>query len=172
MKIAIGSKNPAKVSSVENVIRNYWPNAELIPVDVETGVSVMPMSDEETIAGAQNRAMRAYQSIGADIGIGLEGGAMQTPYGMFLTNWVVAVGSDGVIGYGASTRMQLPESIANELRAGAELGPVMDRITNTTKSNHKNGAIGFFTHDVVKRQDAFEHAVAYALVKFVNKDLY
>jgi inosine/xanthosine triphosphatase len=168
MLIAIGSTNPVKIAAVEEAARYYWVDASCRAIEVDTGVSAMPMSDEETVLGARNRAEHARDCLGADIGIGLEGGAMETPWGLFLTNWVVAIGAGGKIGYGSSTRMRLPNEVAEALRCGAELGPTMDRITGRVKSNHSNGAIGHFTHDLVLRKDAFLHAVAYALVIFVN----
>lgn len=169
MLIAIGSTNPVKVSAVEEAARHYWPEARCVALQVDTGVAAMPMSDEETVRGARNRAEAARELAGADLGIGLEGGGMETPWGLFLTNWVAVVGPGGRAGYGSSTRMRLPESVARELRAGAELGLVMDRLTGRIKSNHQNGAIGHYTRDLVLRKDAFLHAVAYALVAFVNE---
>lgn len=169
MRIAIGSTNPVKVAAATEACRHYWPDSTCSSHGVDTGVAAMPMSDEETIQGARNRAERARELSGADIGIGLEGGVMETPWGLFLTNWVVAVGEGGKTGYGSSTRMRLPEAVAAEIRGGGELGPIMDRITGTSLSNHRNGAIGYFTRDLVLRKDAFLQAVAYALVAFVNE---
>lgn len=75
MKIAVGSTNPTKLNAVRTVVEQVWPAAELLPVAVPTGVSAMPMSDAECIAGARNRAKEARELTGATFGVGLEGGA-------------------------------------------------------------------------------------------------
>jgi inosine/xanthosine triphosphatase len=122
MLVAIGSTNPVKVAAAQEAVRHYWPGARCVALQVDTGVAAMPMSDEETVRGARNRAEAARELAGADLGIGLEGGGMETPWGLFLTNWVAAVGPDGKAGYGSSTRMRLPDAVAAALRAGAALG--------------------------------------------------
>lgn len=76
MRVAIGSKNPAKINAVKNVFKD-----EIISVDAESGVSEQPMSDEETIKGAINRAIQAAELGEAEIGIGLEGASSKLPMG-------------------------------------------------------------------------------------------
>ena len=79
MKIAIGSENPVKVAAVQSVVAQVWPSALILPLTVDSGVSAMPLSDHECIAGARNRARSALQKKEADLGIGLEGGVNGGP---------------------------------------------------------------------------------------------
>ena len=53
----------------------------------------------------------------------------------------------------------LPEEIANKLRDGKELGPVMDEFTNTQNIRHTEGAVGIFTKGLIDRKSMFEHIV-------------
>ncbi|MBD3110505.1 DUF84 family protein [Bacillus sp. AGMB 02131] len=155
MKIAIGSKNPAKVEAVRDCFINEANS--VIPVDVPSGVSDQPFSDEETIEGAINRAKASRLAAGAQIGIGLEGGVVQTPYGLFLCNWgaLAVEGEEPIIAGGA--RIKVPADVAERLMNGEELGPVMDDYTKQNNVRHKEGAIGVFTREAVSRRQMFVH---------------
>lgn len=56
LRVAIGSKNPAKVGAVKLAFDTMGIAAEIVGVEVESGVSAQPFSDEETIQGAVQRA--------------------------------------------------------------------------------------------------------------------
>lgn len=157
MRIAIGSKNPAKISAVQQGFKDY--SCTFIPVAVPSGVSDQPFSDAETIQGAANRAISAAAETGANIGIGLEGGVQQTDQGLFLCNWgaLVLIGCKPVIAGGA--RIPLPEEIAGRLISGEELGPVMDDYARKQNVRKKEGAIGVFTNGKVDRGEMFAHVV-------------
>lgn len=172
MIIAIGSTNPVKVTAVTTHILRVWPEAQVIPVSVPSGVSAMPMSDAETIAGAQNRARVARDALNADMGIGLEGGVHPEPFGLVLQGWVAIVASDGRTGLGGCARLPLPEHIAQRVQHGEELGHVMDNVLNDHNTKQKGGAVGALTNNLVVRGEAFATAVAYALAPFVSPDLY
>lgn len=155
MKIAIGSKNPAKIAAVERVFTEK--GFEVLAVEAESGVSPQPMSDEETIKGAINRALSAAELGEASIGIGLEGGVQQTPYGLVLCNWgaLAAAEMEPIIAGGA--RLLLPEEISRQLLAGRELGPVMDEYANKQNVRKNEGAVGIFTAGQVSRSEMFTH---------------
>ncbi len=157
MRIAVGSKNPAKINAVKGAFMDG--SFEIISVDAESGVSEQPMSDEETIKGAVNRAIQAAEIAEADIGIGLEGGVQQTPFGLMLCNWgVLAVkGMEPIIAGGA--RIPLPEEIARQLVNGAELGPVMDEYAKKQNVRKNEGAVGIFTNGQINRSEMFTHVM-------------
>lgn len=172
MNIAVGSTNPVKVKAVRTVIARVWPEAVVWPVDVYSGVREMPQSDDETITGARNRAITARELLGADMGVGLEGGVHQDMRGLFLQGWVVAVDDHGREGVAAAARLPLPPMIARRILAGEELGPVMDDLLNEQNVKQKDGAVGVLTAGLVPRVDAFAMAVAYALAPFVSPQFY
>jgi inosine/xanthosine triphosphatase len=155
MRIAIGSKNPAKIAAVKRVFTEK--GVEVIAIDAESGVNAQPMSDEETIKGAINRAIVAAEKGEASIGIGLEGGVQATPYGLVLCNWgaLAAKGMEPIIAGGA--RLLLPDDISRQLLAGAELGPVMDEYANRQDVRSHDGAVGIFTSGQVSRSEMFTH---------------
>lgn len=78
-RVAVGTKNPAKIDAVESKVQIQWPDSEIIPVSVPSGVSEMPMSDAECIQGAKNRASAALAEANADLAFGLEGASLSYP---------------------------------------------------------------------------------------------
>lgn len=157
MKIIIGSKNPAKITAVKNCFLDQ--KTEVIALDIPSGVSAQPFSDEETIKGAINRALGALRDGSGDIGIGLEGGVQETNAGLFICNWGALAASNMEPFIAGGARFLLPEEIAVRLRAGEELGPVMDDYAKQQNVRKHEGAVGIFTNGMVNRVDMFTHVV-------------
>lgn len=172
MIIAVGSTNPVKVAAVQQVVAEIWPEAVLRTVNASSGVRAMPMSDDECLRGARQRAADALAKAGADLGLGLEGGVNHEQAGLMLLGWVAAVDRQGLEGVASTARLPLPEHIARRVLAGEELGPVMDDLLNEHNTRQKGGAVGALTDGLVLRQDAFAMAVAFALAPFVSATLY
>jgi inosine/xanthosine triphosphatase len=158
MKIIIGTRNPAKVAAIKEAIKMI--DAEFITMDVVSGVSDQPFSDEETIKGAVNRAVNSLREGKGDLGLGLEGGVQESEHGLFLCKWgaLAEPGHPPIIAGGA--RILLPEEIAVRLRSGEELGPVMDDYSKKENVRKQEGAIGIFTNGYVERKVMFTHIVA------------
>ena len=131
----------------------------------------MPTSDDEAILGAINRAKSALNKGKADIGIGLEGHIKDTKYGMFLSNWVASVSRETQC-IGSSGTLLLPETIADQVRKGKELGPVMDKFVGVENTKQKQGAVGILTKGLIPRTKMFERAVLFSLAKFYNPESY
>ncbi|NLX36155.1 MAG: DUF84 family protein [Chloroflexi bacterium] len=173
MIIAVGSTNRAKVKAVRNAVEMVWPHAELAPVAAPSGVSEMPMSAAEGQQGAIERARKALAMMpGAELGIGMEGAAQEDNGVLYLTNWVAVVDLQGRQSLANGGSLPLPESIACELRAGGELGPIMDRLTGQHDTKHGLGAAGILTQGIVPRELTFRVGVGLALAPFVRPDLY
>lgn len=171
-KIAVGSTNPAKIAAVQQAFERVWTDVAIVPVAVDSGVRDQPLCDDEAVRGARNRAQRGLAATGADVGVGLEAGVADTPYGMFVFAWAAVVDGQGTLGLGSSGRLLLPESVAQVIRGGGELGPVMDRFSGIDNVKYHLGAIGVFTGERITRAEALETAILYALAKFINPDYY
>jgi len=130
------------------------------------------MSDDEGTRGALLRARRAREALDADLGVGLEGAAHDTPEAMYLTNWVAIVDRNGRSSLANGGRLPLPSAMARELRTGAELGPIIDRYSGQADSKRHDGAAGYLTMGLVPRDQAFRIAVAFALAPFLRPELY
>ena len=155
MKVIIGSTNPAKIAAVKNVFS--YQQTEFLSLDVASGVSEQPFSDDETIRGAMNRAIGALEQGKGEIGIGLEGGVQESEQGLLLCNWGALASNefDPIIAGGA--RFLLPEEIAQRLRAGDELGPVMEDYAKKANVRKNQGAVGILTNGLINRAEMFSH---------------
>jgi inosine/xanthosine triphosphatase len=171
-RVAVGSTNPGKVEAVRRAVLAAWPDAEIIPLAVASGVGEQPLSDAEGQRGALERARAAREAADADVGLGLEGAVQDGPAGMWLTNWVAGVGRDGRTSLASGGGLLLPEPIAREIRAGRELGPVMDALTGRVHTKEQEGAAGYLTRGVVPRVLTFQVGVGLALAPFLRPGLY
>jgi len=155
MNILVGSKNPTKIKAVSEV----FPEAQVTSLDVESDVSPQPFSDEETRLGAINRAKSCIEYNSDALGIGLEGGVMYVDNQLYLCNWGALVTADEQIYTASGARILLPKEIEVQLKAGLELGDVMDHYAQKTGVRIKEGAIGVFTNQLVLRGEMFTHVV-------------
>jgi len=167
-RIAVGSKNPVKLAAARAVVTRLVSNITVEAIDVSSGVPDQPFGDDQTIQGALARAAAAREKLDADFGIGLEGGVVEMPDGTMRTcAWAAVVSRSGRHGVGGSLAMPLPDSVAQLIRGGMELGHAMDRLTGHSNTKHGAGAVGILTSGLVDRQAAYEVLVAYACAPFL-----
>ncbi|MBH8599572.1 MULTISPECIES: DUF84 family protein [unclassified Thermoactinomyces] len=155
MRVAVGSKNSTKVGAVEQAFQNL--NAVILSVSVPSGVSNQPLSDEETLQGAINRAENARKEMDADIGVGLEGGVAETAHGLFLCNWGALTDRNGIRVMAGGARIKLPDEFLIPLKEGKELSIIMEQYTKQKNIGTTLGAVGVFTNGYVERQEMFLH---------------
>lgn len=173
MIIAVGSTNPTKINPVKKVFSKHFKNVKVIGVKVESKVKDQPTNDEEAFKGALNRAKSALKKIEeADFGIGIEGGLHKHSYGWFERSIVVIVDKKGNIGIGASGGLVMPKKIIEKVEQGKNLEEAMDELFGTTKIGRGIGMFGIMTKGVVTRSKGVEHGVAFALARFLHKNLY
>lgn len=174
MKIAVGSKNPVKIHAVELAFTQLWPTTtwDVVSIAVPSGISDQPMSDEEAITGAKNRAKLALEKLGADFGIGLEGGLHQIGEYWFDSGWMVVRDKTGKEGIGSTVRAHTPASMMQHIHAGKELGEVCDLVFGKVNSKQSEGQFGLLTKNAVTRTSAYRDGLLIALAAFVHPDLY
>lgn len=170
--VAVGSTNPVKVGAARRIFAQFLPDARILPVNVPSGVPDQPVGDDETMQGAEARARAALEATGAEWGVGLEGGVTFRGEDCWMNGFCAVVHRDGRVGIGRGTQFLLPPSIGKGVRAGGEVGPLMDQLTGQHNIKQQGGAIGFFTNGAILREDAFAMMVAAALVRFFHPELY
>ena len=171
--VAVGSTNPVKLAAARAVFGRVAADVRVASVKVSSTVSDQPFGDEETIRGALARAHGARQAIGGQLGIGLEGGVVETNGSMRTCAWAAVVDGAGNEGVGGSLAMPLPDAIARLIREqGLELGEAMDRLTGEQNVKHRQGAVGILTAGLVDRQAAYEVILTYALARFLTPALW
>jgi inosine/xanthosine triphosphatase len=168
--VAIGSVNPVKIAAARAVIAPLARLAVFEGVPVQSSVEDQPFGDEETIRGARTRAEAARASLDADLGVGIEGGCVETPDGMRTCAWAVIVDRTGKRGTGGSLAMPLPQRVARMIRGGKELGHAMDELVGENNTKHGAGAVGILTAGRVSRQRAYEILVTYSLAPFLTPE--
>lgn len=145
---------------------------EVVPVSVPSGVADQPMSDADTLRGAQNRVHHACLARpDADYWIGIEGGVETMDDDLAAFAWIV-VRSRTRTGKARSGTFLLPPAVTALVKQGIELGEADDRVFGHTNSKQQGGAIGLLTDNVVDRKQLYEQAVLLALVSFKNEVLY
>jgi inosine/xanthosine triphosphatase len=165
--VGVGSTNPVKIGAARAVIGRVAPAARVEGRSVSSTVRDQPWGDEETIRGARSRAVAARESLGADLGIGLEGGVVEDEDGLRTCAWAVVVGEGDREGRGGSLAMPLPPVVAELVRGGLELGHAMDRVAGTQNVKQAQGAVGLLTLGLIDRQRAYESLITYALAPFL-----
>ncbi|WP_225333378.1 inosine/xanthosine triphosphatase [Halomicrobium urmianum] len=167
-RILVGSTNPVKVAATERVVAGVL-DATVEGVTVDSGVSEQPRRRAETVAGAENRARRALAAGDADYGVGVEGGVAETdgPPGTWLVMWAAVTDGDR-LARGGGPSIRLPDDVAQRVRDGGELGPVLDDQAGTSDVGEGVGAAGVLTGGAVDRESSLVHAVAGAFGPFVT----
>lgn len=167
-RIAVGSTNRTKVEAARAVAAAYFPGAAVVPVAVESGVRRQPMGQQETLEGARNRALRALEAIGADLGVGMEAGVAIYEQTGLLMGWCVAVDRQGREAAGCGLVIPLPSDVTAALLQGRELGDVVSERSGIPRVSQAMGTVGLLTRGYVTRRQTWEMAAAYALSPFLD----
>lgn len=167
IQVGIASKNPSKMDAVSDTLDALGYTFDLISAETASGVSEQPKSLSETRQGAINRA-KALSVQSVDLAFGLEGGVYELEGEMYLCNWGALATKDGKLYTASGAQIPLPDEIAVELRAGGELGPIMDQYVNESGIRHHKGAIGVLTAGFIKRDEMFGHIVKILLGQYAR----
>ncbi|MDD4151077.1 MAG: inosine/xanthosine triphosphatase [Candidatus Gracilibacteria bacterium] len=174
MKIAIGTTAAPKIAAIEEGIKKCpffeGINVEIIPMSVKSGISDMPLSEEENMTGAKNRAIACKSEIEADFYIGMEGGTTMIGNKAYLFGVVYIMNNSGEGHFGFSNRMEMPEIFRKRVYDNLEdLGPVLTEITGVEGASKKTGAFGAWSDDLLTRKEQFLLAFLSAIPAFYNK---
>jgi inosine/xanthosine triphosphatase len=200
--IAIGTRRGPKIQAVKEAIEvlsssnSSGSQFEFVAVEVDSGVSHTPSSQEELMRGARQRAetlakIARKNRLNWNYFVGLEGGLdvihesmspvpvrrhsdplQNTRRRVFLESWAYV--SDGSRGhYGRSGGIELPASLAHEvLENGTELAVAIDRFAGAKGIRDRQGAWGVLSNNLITRQEAFRVAVIAAFAPFYNAKMY
>lgn len=174
MLVAVGSTNPVKIEAVKLAFSKVWPKRKWIikGLEVDSGVSNQPTNNEESVKGAKNRAIKACFKLGADFGVGLEGGLEKISGEWFTSGWCVIVNRKQEIGIGSSVSVHIPQVMLKQILKGKELGLVNDLITQKTNTKKEEGHFGIMTKLHLTRTRGYTDAVISALARFLNPQFY
>ncbi|HEY1422784.1 MAG TPA: inosine/xanthosine triphosphatase [Candidatus Acidoferrum sp.] len=184
MIIAVGSTRKPKLAAVREALQEIanllapGTSIEIVGVEVESGVNHTPLSREESMCGARQRA-ETLQRIAQQEAkpwnyfIGLEGGLDSISENgerrVFLESWAYV--SDGTRGhFGRSGAIELPEALAEEVFVrGTELSVAIDQFAGEVGIRDAQGAWGVLSGNKITRQEAFRVALIAAFAPFFNQ---
>lgn len=185
-QIAVGSARRPKLNAVIEAASVIAPllgegSMDVTGYEVESGVSHTPLSREELMEGARQRAetlQTKLRSSGttADFFVGVEGGLnVAVENGgrrVFLESWAYV--SDGTHGhFGCSGSIELPEALAEKvLSHGRELSVAIDEFAGAVGIRDGQGAWGILSRNLISRQESFRRAVEVAFAPFYNAKMY
>jgi inosine/xanthosine triphosphatase len=201
--VAVGSTRRPKISAVEEAldsISRTFQNKlsfETVGVDVPSGVRHTPLTREDLMAGARQRA-EALVKIAAEKAepwkyfVGLEGG-FDVIAGLdaipdlnifpdldivreaerrwvFLQSWAYVTDSSGRGAYGQSGAILVPEQLARTVvDDGVELSEAIDTFAGKENIRDREGAWGILTGNLISRQESFRVAGINAFAPFFNQ---
>lgn len=174
MKVAVGSTNPTKINAAKIAFAKIFPNepVEVIGLKVSSDIPDQPMSAEEALKGATNRAKKALKQAAADYGVGLEGGMQEINGKWIETGWCVIVDKQNNEGIGSSIHMQVPPKLMKHIHAGRELGTATDIEFEQIESGKKAGFFGLMTSGHIDRTNAYADGVIAAFTRFLHPHLF
>ena len=180
MIIALGTKNNVKIQALEEVIKDYpqLASATMHTLSVPSEISEQPLSLEEIIQGAKNRAKNAFGACqDCNYGIGIESGlfkASGTQTG-FLEACICCI-YDGASDYiGMSCGFEIPQFILDlVIDKNRDLSQACHEagITTNPKLGAAEGLIGILTKGRVNRKDYTKQCITTALIQLENGQWY
>ncbi len=168
MRVAIGSQNPVKLEAVNQAFGLYFDEIEIVPVSVDSGVQPFPMSQQETLTGAQNRAQKAWVADNSiDYAVGIEAGVFSIKT-HFLVQGFAAVRKDDEVGLGCSVAFEVsPNLIAKIDPASDRSKQTIEQLLGRSDIFHEEGVIGVLTQNQLTRTQILRDAVICALPRFL-----
>ncbi|WP_455392701.1 inosine/xanthosine triphosphatase, partial [[Eubacterium] cellulosolvens] len=164
--VAVGTENDVKYQAVNNVFSKLFSTLKILKVPVSSGVKAQPMEDE-TIAGAKNRAQAAMeQTSKAHFAVGIEAGLFEdNATGKFFdVQYCAIIDRGGRITVGHGSGFYYPDKVIDGVKAGRTIGEVMSTLTGIQDIGKKLGAIGYLTKNILTREALTEQAVLMAMV--------
>jgi inosine/xanthosine triphosphatase len=187
MVIAVGSDRAAKVEAVRRsvariaAIDNRWREAEVVARVVEISAPSMPLTDEQLMRGARERAQAVREvllkeGVSPGLSVGLEGGfhsfRLDGRWHTHLRAWAYVTDGERE-GFGMSPSISVPGFIARRVtEGGIELSVVIDDVAGERDVRSRQGAWGVLSRDLLTRSDSFEAALIAAFAPFYNEKLY
>jgi inosine/xanthosine triphosphatase len=173
---------------------------EVVGVEVPSGVRHTPLSREDLMTGARQRAeallnIARMENKPWKYFVGLEGGidVVAGPDVMpnldvipdvdivreagkrwvFLENWAYVTDGTSLGAFGQSGAVLLPDSLAKTVvDDGVELSEAIDAFAGRHDIRDAEGAWGILTSNLISRREAFRVAVVNAFAPFFNREMY
>ncbi len=165
--IFLGTTSQVKLDIVKSLLGE---NYNVIPTNVDSGVTDQPLDEETTIQGAITRAKRAIHSQQAyEFSIGLEGGLTKINELYYLVCVAALIDCAGNVYVGISRKLPLPKEVSNKVENGKQFGEVIRKFMKDAKETSPS----FIEHiqELIDRKNSFSEALNNALLIYkFNKE--
>ncbi len=176
MKINIATGNPVKINMLKEVVSDYpiLSGSEVVALGgISSRVGDQPMTMDETIQGAVNRAKAAFKD--CKYSFGVESGLMKVPQSKsgYMNVTACAIFDGDKISLGLSSAFEYPLEVTNLVlkekiviaHAFHQLGLFENKDLGTGI-----GGIGLLTKGRLPRKDYAKESVRNALIHLENKE--
>ncbi len=174
MKIAIGSKNPFKIEATRQAFAAVWPleELEMVASSVPSGVSDQPLTTEETIRGAINRAKTVKVTLRPDYAAGIEAGLTKVDDKWFVVGWAAVIDSSGHVGLGGSPAIEVAPPVMKLIKSGHGISAACKQVFEGLETDQTNGYSGLMTGKLFTTTDGFCDALIMALAHFIRPEVF
>ncbi len=169
MIINIASHNPSKIEAFREIIKDYnnLQPATIVDVDSLSGVSEQPISLDETIKGAINRAQGSFNN--CQYSVGLESGLMSVPYTKtgYMDVCACAIFDGHNYYLGLSSAWEPPAKIVQYIiQEGLDMNEAAFKagLTPNKKVGSAEGLVGIVTKGKLSRKEYTKEAIRMALI--------
>jgi non-canonical (house-cleaning) NTP pyrophosphatase len=168
MKIAVGTMSVPKLQYLQDVLDEMNVSADLIPVEVESGVSEQPLTAEETKQGSVNRTSYAYSKCkNADMAIGVEVGYHPDDGGNYeIFCYATLIDKNGKQLSAESHRLLLPDFHQNILKENKYLGDHVRKFLDENLDENSK-LVG---EDLVSRRSFIKASIKAVLTEYFEKN--
>jgi len=178
-QIAIGSTNPAKMKGTRLAFSRTLGLGTVVLKAVNTTALVrfQPLTLDETVEGAQERAVFALETARPDFGVGVEAGLVGLGKGWpdhYLNLQVAAVVDfAGHLSFGCSSGFPIPARFVSKLKRNHyELDHYTHELTGAEKVREEEGIVYHLSGRRLSRTEMTEQCVSMALIPWLNAKAY
>ncbi|MHA1681890.1 MAG: DUF84 family protein [Promethearchaeota archaeon] len=172
MHFIVGSTNKHKVNATRRALDAFREFTKGYTIEASPVESFNQPINEQVKQGAIARASKSLHIVaGKDpgnntFGVGIEGGIVHFMGRWYITAYIHVLRDSGT-GHGAWTSFfECPDSIADKILDGRELGPLIDEIRELRRWTWRGGAFGTLTAETYTREDALMAGVILAVAPF------
>jgi len=168
LKIALGTTYEQKISCLREVLDDLGIKAEVIPMEVKSGISSQPLTSAETKKGSINRAREAFRKVDrADLGLGIEVGYEKNSQGKYeILCWTTIVDKKDNQISAQSHRFLLPKFHQHILKKKQFLGDYV----RDYYQNNDDKAIQYLGKMIRHRKSFMVNALYNALIHYLKKE--
>lgn len=188
MIIVVGTSNPGKIDAVKSVFLSFFPHEmiEVQGITVKTDVPAQPIGIEQVIQGAISRAKNSQIFVYNNrvkflqlpsFYIGIEAGLVSVPHtitGYLDYQFCAILNNAGWQSIGSGSGWEYPPEVIHQIKENPqlEIGTIMANLSGDSQIKYRNGAIGYFSQNHLKRPQITQECIQMALIPHLNPKMY